>query len=1449
MKKLTACALSLSLFILAPGYHAWAAAAGVVTRVNVNGAGYRGGASNVALPPGSAAPKLTLAPSFGPGLNPVLKPALNPSVNSVIPTLTPGLDAAVVDKAVVNPLAEQGAPARLILEQAAAKLAESGPRDDPAAGQALLGDVYDGENGSKGGLGGDVLPSPGTLSENTNGLIANDGRGGAGVKKNPPPPGGNNGKNSAPSGGEGRSKLWGFAKAVGRVALAAGAVVGLQVLSAAALPAVFGLVPVAAVWAVSGGVLLLPAAVYARYRLAKRDSPALDKTKVALDLFIGAYVGGLLIAAPSLGIVLATGQSAVVLTAAAAGGVGLAMSRSSSLGFVDMLLGWGALVVIPAVAGVLTVGTIGLGSIAAMAALPAMATVAFFLGRLINSAESGQPFSVPGAMQKIRFPSFQWVMTGVTFALLTGYGAVHSNLAFIAWTLFGNKTNTRWDKNRSAFKNILAFATDFNVLYAGLLAWTAATGFASPLTFLVIAFAPERAAHWTERLLVRLFPKRDPAPSTKPEPPADDSSFKPKHWPAYHHWLRTGLVIAGIFAAGMLMGTTVFGFSALWKAAIPAAAMAVIPLLISNWLVKKMMKAQPADEGEDPEFFSIMKELREKINAKRRARGKKEIPMPELVVVPMEAPNAFATGRSPYKATVGQTYGIKQMLLDPETARAGIARLIAAADESGKAFKVFRKAIARSVSGVTASSGKQEVAQAILRADEAQLKALGYRMLRGVHAHEFSHVMDRHMMTGAITGAMSSAIAFASYGVMWAVGHAQTFGKAVFSRLTGRGRAKPASTDASASTGESKDGKGPSPEALDPISTGLVLKSLPALLKMFAALWAPVLIQIIQLAGTRNNEGQADEDGALLSEDPEALALALGMLTTWRPAQGFMVSAARLPLTAATAHMFTVNALEQLDNAGALPKLEVWGAEKGDNFLFDLFITHPDTRIRIERLHDMSEAMRDGPPSNGPPLAFKSEKSGPSSRAWFRVLSDKDRNREFWKFTLGQSFLLIGGNFHYTALPKLAGDSIYKNRIGNWAAQGAASLTTGPLIDRHSVKRILVWTLLARTLMMLAVPILFFNGFLGAGMLLVALAAAGFMQSVGMTAGSVAFNRILGEDQGEYNRANSVYNLVTNVIGVAAPLLAGGFIALMDAKFGLLSGNALAYGVYALTLLGTAVFFALRLKIPRDDLLQARAELAKKLKGQVKGVSTQRAEEGQSETLVIEVSGGVPEGLPAEFKGFSVKVMPARRVLKELVEGFSLIARNRFLRLYLAFGTLSIMAGDVLIFGMMSRLLEDGLQAGAASFGVLLSAASAGLGLSAIAMMFVKGKNLEKQGKWTSILRGLGWLAYLGMFFAGDLWTAAGFLALAAFLQGTGMVVWTSLTQKVMMDSHPADMGKVYSAMYFYQLLAAVAGLGLFGWLVAPLSWPVILSVVAAVVVLCALADFIIPWLIFPIKR
>ncbi|MBI5240741.1 MAG: cold shock domain-containing protein [Elusimicrobia bacterium] len=777
-----------------------------------------------------------------------------------------------------------------------------------------------------------------------------------------------------------QGRILGALTTIGRVALAGGAVFGLQALAVTFAPAIFGLVPVAAVWAVSSGALLLPVALYARYRLSLRDSPRLTKVKWVLDLSIGAFLGAVAIAAPSFAAIVSLEQ----LAAAGLPLAGLVAGRTLGGGssFLDGLATWGSLAVLPAFLGAAAAGIIGIGPMLGMMMLPVMTTLAFFLGRIIFSAETGRPFSVPGSLQKLRFPSFQWVMTGVVFALLTGFSAVYSNYAFFAWQFLGSKS-WGWDKGAPLWKNLVYNVLNFNTLYLGLFAFTAATAFTSPLTFLVIAFAAERAANWTEVLLGKLLPKAAPAPSTTVKPLADPDtgSDKPGRWPKYRYWLKTGLLIGSMAVMGFGMGMTVFGLVSLGKNLAIAAVLAGIPFFFATKIIKLIMKTKPADEVQDAEFFSVIRELRERINARRAAKGQKPIPMPELVNDPLEAPNAYATGRSPFHALVGLTKVLREMTFVPENVRSGVIRLLAASDPDSKAFKVFRKAIRGSIPGVAADAGPVPVAEAVRAADPADLKKLGTRALRGVMAHELSHVMDRHMLLGSIAGAISSGVAFAAYGVMWAVGHAQAAARKL-KEFFFPPKQKPEDLL-----------KGDTRVGLEPISTAVTAKSLPALLRVFAALWAPIVLQLTQMASSRSNEGMADEDGAKLSEDPEALALALGLLTTWRPAAGYRLPARRLPLVSANAHLYTVNPIEQLHRADALPKsdpLSEMVVGKQDDFLFNLFITHPDTNQRIERLYEMSEAKDAGVlGSFAPPAAPKAGLSG--TAGWLDVATTRGK--------------------------------------------------------------------------------------------------------------------------------------------------------------------------------------------------------------------------------------------------------------------------------------------------------------------------------------------------------------------------------------------------------------------------------------------------------------------------
>ena len=153
----------------------------------------------------------------------------------------------------------------------------------------------------------------------------------------------------------------------------------------------------------------------------------------------------------------------------------------------------------------------------------------------------------------------------------------------------------------------------------------------------------------------------------------------------------------------------------------------------------------------------------------RELSDKAEMPMPKLYVSPEAQPNAFATGRSPSHAAVAVTEGI--------------------------------------------------------------LKVLDWDELRGVLAHEMSHVHNRDILIGSVAAAVAMGITFMARMAMWG---GMFFGG-----------------------GNSRDRNG-----------GII-----GLLAM--AILAPIAAMMLQMALTRSREYEADHSGAKLIGNGEPLARAL----------------------------------------------------------------------------------------------------------------------------------------------------------------------------------------------------------------------------------------------------------------------------------------------------------------------------------------------------------------------------------------------------------------------------------------------------------------------------------------------------------------------------------------------------------------------------------------------
>jgi heat shock protein HtpX len=151
--------------------------------------------------------------------------------------------------------------------------------------------------------------------------------------------------------------------------------------------------------------------------------------------------------------------------------------------------------------------------------------------------------------------------------------------------------------------------------------------------------------------------------------------------------LLTGLFIA----VGGLLG----GRSGMMMAFVFALIMNFVSYWFSDKIVLKMYGAQPIGEAEAPVVHRIVRSLATRAG----------IPMPKLYLIPSEAPNAFATGRSPQHAAVAVTQGI--------------------------------------------------------------LRIMDERELEGVLAHELSHVLNRDILISTVAATVAGAISMLANMAQW----------------------------------------------------------------------------------------------------------------------------------------------------------------------------------------------------------------------------------------------------------------------------------------------------------------------------------------------------------------------------------------------------------------------------------------------------------------------------------------------------------------------------------------------------------------------------------------------------------------------------------------------------------------------------------------------------------
>ena len=161
-------------------------------------------------------------------------------------------------------------------------------------------------------------------------------------------------------------------------------------------------------------------------------------------------------------------------------------------------------------------------------------------------------------------------------------------------------------------------------------------------------------------------------------------------------YLKTFLLMAALIAVLAIGGSMVGGYQGMVLFGGIGLVMNFVMYWFSDRIALASNRAQPVTREELPEVYEIVERLTRKDG----------MPMPRIYLIPSDAPNAFATGRSPDHAAVAVTEGI--------------------------------------------------------------LRTLDRRQLEGVLAHELSHVKNRDILIATVAAGIAGLVASLGHMIQWA---------------------------------------------------------------------------------------------------------------------------------------------------------------------------------------------------------------------------------------------------------------------------------------------------------------------------------------------------------------------------------------------------------------------------------------------------------------------------------------------------------------------------------------------------------------------------------------------------------------------------------------------------------------------------------------------------------
>jgi heat shock protein HtpX len=159
--------------------------------------------------------------------------------------------------------------------------------------------------------------------------------------------------------------------------------------------------------------------------------------------------------------------------------------------------------------------------------------------------------------------------------------------------------------------------------------------------------------------------------------------------------LRTTVLLAALTGLLVAVGGFIGGVQGAAIFLIFAGIMNFVAYWFSDKLALRMAGAHEVTEQQEPQLHAMVREV----------ANLAKMPMPRVYVIDSDSPNAFATGRSPKKAVVAVTRGIRRILTERE--------------------------------------------------------------LRAVIGHEMGHVRNRDILTSSIVATIAGAISLIAQVVMW----------------------------------------------------------------------------------------------------------------------------------------------------------------------------------------------------------------------------------------------------------------------------------------------------------------------------------------------------------------------------------------------------------------------------------------------------------------------------------------------------------------------------------------------------------------------------------------------------------------------------------------------------------------------------------------------------------